>query len=249
MGLGDTRWRLNRRQQQRTALVAQCAGTVAFGPFELFPRSRELRTGDGRVTIGSRALEILLLLVERAGEVVSADEIYARVWPGVFVAETNLRVNISALRKALGEGRAGNASSSTCRAGVIVLSAPIRAPGARPSRREPRGRKPAARPAVSRSLGVTTPSRRSLPPAASPLRNDYGTRRDRQDDGGGRGGRGARRLLCGPAMLRRSGSADRRRTGAQGGRRRARRAGCGRLAGRLAHLPARARHAAGARLL
>jgi predicted ATPase len=59
------------------------------------------------VPLGSRASEILILLVERAGEVVSRDDIFARVWPGVFVDESNLRVHISGLRKALGEHQAG----------------------------------------------------------------------------------------------------------------------------------------------
>ena len=86
-------------------LSSDAPESVTFGPFQLFPRSRELRTAGGRVNLGGRALEMLIVLVERAGEVVSIDEIHARVWPGTVVAETNLRVTISALRKALGEGR------------------------------------------------------------------------------------------------------------------------------------------------
>jgi adenylate cyclase len=53
------------------------------------------------VAISSRALDILGLLIERAGEVVSKDEIIAAVWPGTVVEESNLTVQISALRRAL----------------------------------------------------------------------------------------------------------------------------------------------------
>jgi predicted ATPase/DNA-binding winged helix-turn-helix (wHTH) protein len=63
--------------------------------------------GERRIRLGSRSLEILLLLVERAGELVGKHELIDRVWPNVAVDETVLRVHISALRKALGDGRGG----------------------------------------------------------------------------------------------------------------------------------------------
>jgi predicted ATPase len=53
-------------------------------------------------------LEILSALVERPGNLVSKDELLARVWPETFVEESNLRVHIAALRRALGDGQAGN---------------------------------------------------------------------------------------------------------------------------------------------
>src|SRR6202040_3478168 len=46
-------------------------------------------------------------LIERAGQLVSKAELFAIVWPTVFVEESNLRVQLSALRKALGDGRCG----------------------------------------------------------------------------------------------------------------------------------------------
>ena len=54
--------------------------------------------------MGDRALDILIALVERAGEVVTRKELILRVWPGVTVEEANLRVQITGLRKALGDG-------------------------------------------------------------------------------------------------------------------------------------------------
>jgi len=79
----------------------------AFGPFRLFPSRRLLLEGNEQVQIGSRAFDILTVLVERAGEVVRKDELVARVWPNVFVDDSNLKTQVSALRRSLGEGRAG----------------------------------------------------------------------------------------------------------------------------------------------
>ncbi|MBV8577265.1 MAG: winged helix-turn-helix domain-containing protein [Acetobacteraceae bacterium] len=54
--------------------------------------------------MGSRALDILGVLVDRAGEVVSRAEILARVWPGTAIEDSNLNVQIAALRRALDHG-------------------------------------------------------------------------------------------------------------------------------------------------
>jgi predicted ATPase/DNA-binding winged helix-turn-helix (wHTH) protein len=62
-----------------------------------------LLQGDAPVRIGGRALDILTALIERPGELVSKSELMARVWPGIFVLENNLKVNIGALRRALGD--------------------------------------------------------------------------------------------------------------------------------------------------
>jgi predicted ATPase/DNA-binding winged helix-turn-helix (wHTH) protein len=80
---------------------------IAFGPFRLYPEQRVLLRSDRLVRLGSRAREILLLLVERAGEIVTKSELMARVWPQAIVEEGCLRVHIAALRKALGDGQAG----------------------------------------------------------------------------------------------------------------------------------------------
>lgn len=78
-----------------------------FGPFRLYVAGR-LLTRDGQaVKLGSRSLDLLIALVERAGEVLSGRELIARAWAGLVVDEANLRVNISHLRKCLGEGKNG----------------------------------------------------------------------------------------------------------------------------------------------
>lgn len=80
---------------------------IRFGSFALYPGRRLLFEGEAPVHIGNRALDILLLLVGRAGEFVTNDEIVSRIWPRSVVVEGNLRVHIAALRKALGDGRDG----------------------------------------------------------------------------------------------------------------------------------------------
>jgi DNA-binding winged helix-turn-helix (wHTH) protein len=76
---------------------------VRFGPFTLISSERVLLREGEPIKIGSRALDILIALVSRAGEVVTKEELISAVWPRTFVEETNLRVNVAALRKALGD--------------------------------------------------------------------------------------------------------------------------------------------------
>jgi predicted ATPase/DNA-binding winged helix-turn-helix (wHTH) protein len=78
---------------------------ICFGPFRLSTTERLLEGGGGPVQLGSRALDILIALVERPAEVVSKKELIARVWPDLVVDEGSLRFHILALRKALGQGR------------------------------------------------------------------------------------------------------------------------------------------------
>ncbi len=80
---------------------------VAFGTFRLYAAARLLKNGDETVALGGRALDILITLVERAGDVVTQKDLISRVWPDVTVEEANLRVHIASLRKALGDGREG----------------------------------------------------------------------------------------------------------------------------------------------
>jgi DNA-binding winged helix-turn-helix (wHTH) protein len=81
---------------------------ISFGPFCLLPTQFLLQEGDKPVPLGSRALEILIALLERRGELVSKRDLMARVWPNVFVEPANLTVHMSALRRALRDGREGH---------------------------------------------------------------------------------------------------------------------------------------------
>src|SRR5580698_3931090 len=80
---------------------------LCFGPFSLFAAERLLKKADEPVPLGGRALDILIALVQRAGEVVPHKELMSSVWLGITVEGTNLRAHIAALRKALGDGRDG----------------------------------------------------------------------------------------------------------------------------------------------
>jgi predicted ATPase/DNA-binding winged helix-turn-helix (wHTH) protein len=80
---------------------------VLFGQFRLYPTQRQLLEADKPVRIGSRALDILIMLVERPGQLASKDELMARVWPGTFVEPANLTVHVAALRRVLRDGREG----------------------------------------------------------------------------------------------------------------------------------------------
>jgi predicted ATPase/DNA-binding winged helix-turn-helix (wHTH) protein len=98
---------------------------ILFGSFRLLPRQRLLLDGDRQIRLGSRALDILIALVERAGELMSKDEIRARVWPNTFVAEGNLTVQVAALRRAIGDGQAGNQYVATTPGGGYRFVAPV----------------------------------------------------------------------------------------------------------------------------
>jgi predicted ATPase/DNA-binding winged helix-turn-helix (wHTH) protein len=83
------------------------ATRVLFGPFELSAAERSLKKAGEVVPLGGRAFDVLAALVDKAGEVVSKDELIAKAWPDVTVEEGSLRVHLSALRKALGDGQFG----------------------------------------------------------------------------------------------------------------------------------------------
>jgi len=77
--------------------------SVSFGPFRLFPAARAFEKSGVPLALGNRALDILMVLVEHAGEIVTHRELIARVWRGLVVDPSNLRVHMTSLRKALGD--------------------------------------------------------------------------------------------------------------------------------------------------
>jgi predicted ATPase/DNA-binding winged helix-turn-helix (wHTH) protein len=81
---------------------------VRFGPFELNIAERSLKKANQVIPLGGRAYDILIALLEKTGEVVGKAELIAKAWPDVTVEEGSLRVHLSALRKALGDGQFGN---------------------------------------------------------------------------------------------------------------------------------------------
>ena len=98
----------NDKPEQRTRPAGAAPAEVSFGSFRLRPAQFLLLEGDKPVPVGSRALEILTVLLEHPGELVSKQELMTRVWPNLFVEPANLTVHISTLRRALRDGQSGN---------------------------------------------------------------------------------------------------------------------------------------------
>jgi DNA-binding winged helix-turn-helix (wHTH) protein len=81
---------------------------ISFGPFRLLPDQRLLTKAGREVRVGSRALDVLIALLEHPGKLLTRRELMERVWPDTVVVEANLNVNVAALRRALGDGQNGD---------------------------------------------------------------------------------------------------------------------------------------------
>src|SRR5437868_3819165 len=85
------------------------AAVLAFGRFRLDPVAEMLFKGSEPVPLGIRAVTLLHALVTRQGAPVSKEELIDAAWPGLVVEESNLSVQIAALRRVLGEEPGGDA--------------------------------------------------------------------------------------------------------------------------------------------
>lgn len=81
---------------------------LAFGPFRLCPSQRLLLGGGRPLRLGSRAFDILIALIERAGDVVDKQHLIARVWPRRIIEDANIRVQVNALRRVLQDDQIAN---------------------------------------------------------------------------------------------------------------------------------------------
>src|SRR5260370_26787446 len=79
--------------------------TIEFGRFRILTRRRQLLADGVPVELGTRAFDLLMVLIDADGALVTKDELLAIVWPGIFVDATNLKVQVFLLRRALGEDR------------------------------------------------------------------------------------------------------------------------------------------------
>lgn len=79
----------------------------SFGPFRLYPGQRTLRKDGTVVSLGSRAFDMLVAMVEHNGTVLTPEELMAIAWPGLIVEDSNVRVQVANLRRTLGCGRDG----------------------------------------------------------------------------------------------------------------------------------------------
>src|SRR5229473_1125503 len=109
---------------------------ISFGPFRLFATERLLEKDGVPLNLGSRALDLLIALVERATEVVSKRELMARVWPNLVVDEGSLRFHIASLRKVLGDGQSGVRYVTNIAGRGYCFVAPISRSAAQPPRAE-----------------------------------------------------------------------------------------------------------------
>lgn len=109
--------------------VGHGAEELAFNGFRLLPRQRLLMNGDEPVRLGGRALDLLIALSRRPGQLITKQELTATVWPNTFVDEGNLKVHISALRRALGDGKAGRRYISTVAGRGYCFVAPVKISG------------------------------------------------------------------------------------------------------------------------
>lgn len=101
-------------------------GVVTFGPFRLSPRERLLTKNGVAVSIGGRALDILIALVERAGQLTSKQELFDLVWPGMAIEEVTLRAHISSLRRILGDTPQGKPYVVNVAIRGYVFAAPVK---------------------------------------------------------------------------------------------------------------------------
>lgn len=76
---------------------------VEFSAFRLYPRLRKLYCGPEEVQLGGRAMDLLICLASKPGALATRDELVAAAWPSLFVHESNLKVTIASLRRALRE--------------------------------------------------------------------------------------------------------------------------------------------------
>jgi predicted ATPase/DNA-binding winged helix-turn-helix (wHTH) protein len=98
---------------------------IAFGPFRLTPKARLLEKEGAALHIGGRALDILMFLAARPGEVVDKRELMKQVWANVHVDEGSLRFHVTVLRKALGDTNGAQYIKNVPGRGYCFVARPV----------------------------------------------------------------------------------------------------------------------------
>jgi DNA-binding winged helix-turn-helix (wHTH) protein len=121
--------------------------TLEFGRFRVLLRQRQLVADGVPIELGMRALDLLLVLLDADGSLITKDELMSRVWRGIVVAEENLKTQIFALRKALGDDRdfIRTEFGRGYRFTAAVRSTAARSASERQTRRRRRPRRPISR--------------------------------------------------------------------------------------------------------
>jgi Transcriptional regulatory protein, C terminal len=143
--------------------VAAVKRVVRFGLFEVDFASQELRKSGIKIKIQDQPFQILALLLEQPGQIVTREEIQKRLWAGDTFVDFDLGLNsaVKKLRQALGDESENLASSKPCTAGAIVFSRPFRVilPPQQSQSRRSRHNPPAAQ--MARKLTIVSTSNRS----------------------------------------------------------------------------------------
>ena len=84
-------------------LTSEIHKTYEFGPYQLDAAKRLLTKESKRIPLGPKTFDLLLLFIDAQGRVLTRTELLRALWPDIFVEESNLSFQISALRKALGD--------------------------------------------------------------------------------------------------------------------------------------------------
>jgi predicted ATPase/DNA-binding winged helix-turn-helix (wHTH) protein len=111
--------------------MTTAANGLSFGPFHLVVSERLLTKEGVSLELGSRALDILIILLSTPNEVITKKVLMSRVWPDVIVEEGSLRFHMASLRKALGDGKDGARYITTVPGRGYCFVAPVSRPGRR----------------------------------------------------------------------------------------------------------------------
>jgi predicted ATPase/DNA-binding winged helix-turn-helix (wHTH) protein len=132
----------------------------SFGPFRLYPKRQQLLLRTEPVKLGGRSFELLHLLVQRSGQLVRKDELIAAAWPDVYVHYSNLKVNMSSLRRSLGDVQTAPIYIATIAGHGYRFVAPVRtaisepADQGRPEKSQEMSGPPAQRDIVGREADI-----------------------------------------------------------------------------------------------
>lgn len=125
-----------------------------FGPFHLHPGERTLRKDGTVVSLGSRAFDMLVAMVEDDGKILTPVELMAIAWPGLIVEDSNVRVQVATLRRTLGCGRDGARYIANVAGRGYCFVAPVKRIES-PEHLSPSTSEPGVAPGTSRSIGGT----------------------------------------------------------------------------------------------
>ena len=147
-------------------MVRQARHIYEFGPFRLIPEERQLLRDDQPVPLTGKPFDLLLALVENSGRLIKKGELMELVWPDASVEEANLSVNMTAVRRALGEGPNNHQYIETVPRRGYRFVAGVRErrdEGAEPPGRAPGGEQAVASPEADGDRQTPAPSPSAVP--------------------------------------------------------------------------------------